>query len=384
MATAAQTAPWQWGALRLEPRLSVRSLGYNENVFASAEGETATADVSAVAGGGLAAYLKLGGKSYVSAYLTPEYTWWRELEDLREFNLNYGLGLFGTYNRLQLAVQGSSTERERPLSSELEVPVQVLVESVSVDARMDLRPRLAVVAIVGTTETRYSEAGAEALSAIRFRELESDIDRFEAGLALTLRNGVEIGLGVENSQTDFLLDPGGRSNDGTSPLIRLSYDGRRFVVDVRAVARQLEFANPLLGRFEQETGSALVGVDLAAKTRLTVYGARDLVFGTTVATSTIDDTRWGIALARNLARRTEVRMFAEQGTAQYRDVIGPNAFRLDDLEAFGIDISLELGQWTAVSLRVSEVAYDSNLAGFDRSTSRFGIGLDLKEDLLPW
>ena len=45
---------------------------------------------------------------------------------------------------------------------------------------------------------------------------------------------------------------------------------------------------------------------------------------------------------------------------------------------------MQLSRLIAVRVHYSEAEFDSNLAEFDRSTTRFGLGLDLAEGLLPW
>ena len=97
---SAETARWNLGKIALDPRFSVRELGYYENVFASGEESSEVDDVRATVGAGLAAYLHAGSKSLFSVYLTPEYTYWQDQDDLSGLSTSWGAGWFGLFNNL--------------------------------------------------------------------------------------------------------------------------------------------------------------------------------------------------------------------------------------------------------------------------------------------
>ena len=79
-------------------------------------------------------------------------------DSLRQLNVSYGVGAFGFFNRLQLDAQVTSTERERLLSSEAEIPVQRLEERAAIDLRLELRPRLFLRGAAGTASYRYDDS----------------------------------------------------------------------------------------------------------------------------------------------------------------------------------------------------------------------------------
>ena len=380
----AERAPWRLGPLRLAPRLSLTNLGYDDNVYSSKEGEESVADFHALIGAGIAAYSKLGQHTYFSTYAAPEYSWWQDRDELRDLTISYGAGVFGTFNRFQLAVQGTSTDREQLLSSEAEVPVQRLQQRIALDTRLEIRTRLALYTRATSARIRYDDSLQEQRPDILLPELESDTDLLEAVIAAILRNGLEIGLGLSDRQTTFLVDPGGRSNQSTSPVLKLAMGGDRLHLDARLLLEETEFDNPDLERFEETTGSFLLDYGFSPKTGVAMYVSRSLVYGVSAAESTIDHSRFGTSLRRKFGRRLHGRLFAETGRSEYLDPGGASLNRNDDLSALGAEVSMDVGQLGALRFSYSETIYDSNLPDFDRSTRRVGLGLDLSRGLLPW
>jgi hypothetical protein len=381
---AADEAPWTWGRLRVEPRLTLEDVGYYDNVLAEPDGVEQTSDFRAAFGAGLAAYLRLGSKTLLSGYVAPEYTWWRDLDELRQLNVNSGVALFGDLNRLQLAARATETEQERPLSAEAEIPVVVTETSASLEIEIELRPRLLARASVGATAVRVARGLEDERPDVAFAQLDRDRDTAQAQLVLATRAGLELGLGLRSIDTTFRNDPGGRSNSGTSPLLSLGFTGNKVEIQGTLLLTRLDYRNAELGSFESDTGSVLAAIALGPRGRLALYGARELVFGALTAESTLTDARLGLALDQEIGRRLEASAFVEAGQLDFDDPTGPNAGRRDDLDAFGFGLRLEVGARTALALTFSETAYDSNLSRFDRSATRLSLGFEFKDDLLPW
>lgn len=381
---AAEEAPWTLGKLRIEPRLNLYDVGYFDNVLAEPDGVEQTSDFRATIGAGLAAYLRLGSKTLLSGYVAPEYSWWRDLEELRQLNVNSGVALFGDLNRMQLAARATDTRREQPLSAEVEVPVLIAEESASFEVEFELRPRLLARASVGTAAIRVARDLEDERPDVAFAQLDRDVDTAQAQLVLATRAGLELGLGLRNIDTTFRNDPGGRSNSGTSPLLSLGFTGNRVEVKATLLITQLDYRNAELGSFESDTGLVLAAIELGSRGRLALYGARELVFGALAAESTLTDARFGFSLDQEIGRRLEASAFVEAGRLEFDDRTGPNAGRRDDLDAFGLGLRLDLGARTALALTLSETTYDSNFSQFDRSATRLSLGFEFKDDLLPW
>jgi hypothetical protein len=380
----AETAPWNLGPVRLDPRLSIRDLGYDSNVLASPETEEKTSDVHLTVGAGLAAYLNLGPKVYLSGFAAPEYYWWNVLEELRELNLNYGLGVFAFFNRLRLGIDGTSTERQRPLSSEIDSPVQILDQGGTLEMELEVGSALSLFGAASTKRLRHSRSPGDSAGDVDLSLLDRDVDLANVGLLIRGRGALSVGVGIEYSDTEFPNDPGGRSNSGTSPLLRLEIEGNRLEADARIVFRRLEFDNEELEDFDEATGNLLISSDLGRANRLALFGARNLVYGARDADTTIVEDRWGLSLTRTFTPRLDGSGFFELGSSGFEEVGGLTPTRRDDLEAWGLALRFDLSSLSVLSFHYSLVQYDSNLDEFDRSSTRWGVGLVFKEDLLPW
>jgi hypothetical protein len=380
----ADAAPWNLGPVRLDPRLSIRDLGYDGNVLASPETEEETSDVHVTVGAGLAAYMNLGPKVYLSGFAAPEYYWWNDLEELRELNLNYGLGVFAFFNRLRLGIDGTSTERQRPLSSEIDSPVQILDEGGTLEIELEAGATFSLFGATSTKRLRHSRSPGDGTDDLDLSLLDRDVDLAEVGLLMRSRGPLVAGIGIEYSDADLPNDPGGRSNSGTSPLLRLEVEGNRLEADARIVFRRLEFDNEEFEDFEEITGNLLLSLDLGAATRLSLFSARNLVYGARDADTTVVEDRWGLSLTRTFTPRLDGTAFFELGSSDFDEVGGLTPARRDDLDAWGLALRFDLSSLAVLSLQYSRIKYDSNLDEFDRSSTRWGVGIIFKEDLLPW
>jgi hypothetical protein len=380
----AEAAPWNLGPVLLDPRLSIRDLGYDSNVLASPEAEEETSDVHVTVGAGLAAYLNLGPKVYLSGFAAPEYYWWNDLDELRELNLNYGLGVFAFFNRLRLGIDGTSTERQRPLSSEVDSPVQILEEGGTLEMELEVGSAFSLFGAASAKRLRHSRSPGDSPDDLDLSPLDRDVDLAEVGLLMRGRGPLVVGIGIEHSDADFPNDSGGRSNSGTSPLLRLELEGNRLEADARIAFRRLEFDNEELEDFAETTGNLLLSLDLGSATRLSLFSARNLVYGARDAETTIVEDRSGVSLTRAFTPRLDGTAFFELGSSDFDEVGGLAPARRDDLDAWGVALGFDLSTLAVLSFRYSRVKYDSNLDEFDRSSTRWGVGVVFKENLLPW
>ena len=378
---SAAEAPWQLGRVALDPRFSIRDIGYYENVFSSPDESQAVDDYRGTVGAGLAAYLGLGPKSLFSAYVTPEYSWWRDQSDLSELSVNYGVGWFASFNRLEVSASASLLERERPLSDEIGAPVRIETESREVRSELELAPSLVLIANAERREIRHARDVDALVPELNASSLDRDDERLSAALAFDFRK-LRIGAGIETADVDFLVDPEGRSNKGDSPLVQLEFEGERFEFDLVAIDRRLDFENPELGRQELSLGSGRFGIEVGEQLTVTFYAARNVGFATFDEDGYLVNERGGGSIAGRFRQRYELTVFGEIGSSEFRETGGSD--RVDDLEAFGAQLLVPVSEQLTLSLRISDTSWDSNLPAFDRSQRSFGVSLQLAQDLLPW
>ena len=383
--TGAEEARWNLGGLRLDPRFSLRNVAYLNNVFASPTEEDEVSDFRGTVGGGLAGYLHLGPKVIASGYVIPEYNWWREQADLRQWTNNFGLGVFGYFNRLSVQLDGTRTERQQFLNSELQVPTDIRQDRVRVAMEVNLTGPWDLFASVIQDRLRYKTDVDEELQPVDVTLLDRDELIGILGIEYTLRNGLGIGVGAEYSEAEFLDDPGKRSNSGTSPLLRANYFGNQFDLNLDLVYRILDFEqNAKVNNFEDLTGGLRLRWKPSERFEPTLYGGRELIYSASSFDSFYLEDLLGISFGSQLHDRLRLRVFGETGSNDYSVSAGDFADRQDDFNRFGGDLIISLTHKISLDLGITRTDYDSNLPGFDRTLTYFIANVNFGTDPLPW
>ncbi len=377
---AAGEARWRLGPLRLDPRVSLTNVGYDENAFSSPDESTRVNDSHATIGAGIVGYLPLGSKSVFSAFLTPEYSWWQDSDDLRQFNLNSGLAWFGNFNRLRLAANASSTERERPLSNELEAPVQIAQDSLALALAIRMTGRLAIFGESRSIKAEHDRDAEQFVPELDLRSLDRDSSQQSYGLELA-GSRVVLGIGYRTTEVDFLVEKN-RSNDGSGPMARFAYQTGRAQMNVEWANLSIDYDDPLLGDAEQSIGTANLIYKLRAATTVALRAQESLSFAVSSPTGIVESRFAGVALNHDFSSRFSAGVFADNGTSTF--VEPESSEREDDLEALGLTAALKLSNNFTLTGRFTEETWDSNQPQFDRSNTRLGLRIELHEELLPW
>ncbi|MFQ5525870.1 MAG: hypothetical protein ACE5GX_06365 [Thermoanaerobaculia bacterium] len=376
-----ENAPWKLGKLALDPRFSVRDLGYHENVFANAGETSAVNDFRGTVGAGLAAYLNLGSKSLASAFVTPEYSWWRDQDELSRFNTSWGVGWFGFFNNLTATARFTVKDQEQPLSDEVEAPVRIEEETGEIRAELSLSEAFGIVASATSTNYRHATGADSFVPGLVASSLDRDSETLSTGVILNLRTW-KLGVGLESSEVDVLVDPEGRSSTGDSPFALVEYQSERIELELTALEREVEFANPALGREELKAGNARLRLRLTPATSLSLYGARSLALAALEADGYVVQDRFGASLTSELASRFEVTVLAETGESEFREPDPSD--RRDALSVLGAVLLWKARPELGLRVSIREVTWDSNLDAFDRSQQYLGIDLVLGTGLFPW
>lgn len=381
----AREARWSLGKLKIDPRVSLGNLGYVENVFDSAASEEPVSDFRGSAGLGLDAYFNLGPKVLANGFVFGNYSWWQEQDQLRVFSGSVGARVFGFFNRLGLQVEGGRVERERNLSSELEVPVQIRHDRAAFSVEVDVRGPFAFFASAAGQRTRHSDEVELRLDRLDVSALDRDGWVFDLGVSYELRNGLTLGVGVERTDTDFVDDLDSRTNTSFGPLLRWGYAGSRLDVSGTAVQRMFDFDDrPSDDDVEELTGSLQVTWKFSERTGVTLYAGQQLVYSALDTDGVFSGERFGVAARRMLTRRGQLRLYLESGRDEPLETIGRASGRVDDLESYGGTFTLELDRGVTLNVGLRHTDRDSNLPEFDRSLDSIIAGVDLGESLLPW
>lgn len=380
-----QDARWQLGFLELDPRLAITDLGYVSNIYSSADADSVS-DLKASGAAGLRGFFHLGSNILVSPFADLSYTWWRDQKDLRSLNESYGLQVLGDFNRLQVQLQGGQIETQRNLSSEVEVPIEVRNLRYELSFQIDLRGPFSLFGTVATGESRYF--GEEAMRRIPSLDLAArdvDTDVVSVGVGYEFSGGLRADLGYERTDAGFVIDPGGRSNRGSGPILRLAFEGSRLSLDVDAAVRELEFAGRASSDDRrQPTGQGRLGWQFTEKLSAGLFTGIQLDFSALDSDAVFEGRRSGVALRRQASARSRISVFYEVGEDEFARVVDDGILRVDDFTSYGLNLQLQLSGRVTVELAVSDTRRESTDPEFDRDltsvTSRIRVG----GNLLPW
>lgn len=362
-----EAAAWRFGSWRVQPRLGIPQLEWVDDVFDRGEAATTGSDLKVTAVAGLDAYLPVGSDVVVAAFAHPSYTWWRDTESLRRFNLSYGGALFALFNRWTAQLTGRRIETERPINNELRLRTAIERDEVGFDNRFRLRGPWVVFASVRSAGTELPDVGDLGSEFEPLRQLERDETAWSGGIGYERGAGLRIDVGYETVDTDFPSDPGGRSNRSEAPFTRLRWTGNRVGGHLEAGERTLDFDNPALGEITESVGRGLLDVELGHRTRLALYASRAVVYSALDRAGYFSSTNTGAGVAWGEPRRLTVRLFAETGRDDFVSAGGPNEGRIDDVDAVGLSFTVPFGERLELVLGLTEIDIDSNLDANDRS-----------------
>lgn len=379
-----RSARYHLGKLRLDPVLYLRDAGYQQNVFGAADDQKQVDDYRILAAGGLNAYLPLGEKGMFSAFVTPEYSWWAETEDLRQFNLSAGAGLFVFFNRLTVTVDGRRLEQVSILNAEVPAPINLEEDRLSLGLEIEVQRSIFVFAALEASQHRYAGDAVAAVDDLQLLALDRDYESARAGVRIALGDRWSLGAGVEASENDFLFDPGSRSNDGSGPFAEVRFDGNQVSAQVAVYDTELDFApGSTLTGFSSSTGTGRVIYTSPQRFSFALYGSRNIVFSARETDSLFVEQRLGFSVGRDEGRRLGWRAFFESGDLEYSG--GVESIRRDeDLTAIGLEVGYDLTDLVSLILAWEDADYDSSRPEFDRGTSTLGLRLAIRDNLFPF
>jgi hypothetical protein len=378
-------APWQAGRWRLQPRLALGDLVYTQNVFDESEASQQREDLRAVAMAGIDAYLPLGSNAVFATFVRPSYNWWLDNTELRRFNMSYGAAMFGLFNRLTTELSAKRNESERLINNELRVPATIRQDSLSLEGRLGVRGPWQVFAGATVSEARYPNAAALSRRAPELDLLARDEEVLAAGLAYDIPDRLNLGLGWRRVESNFVDDPLLRSNLGQGPFFSLTIPGNKIVVDADLGVRRLEFVKAsTLAATDETVGTLRASFEVGARTKLTAFGARDIVYSALDAGGYFSSGRTGVAASWGDETSLVVALFAETGRDTFESAGGDDPGRVDSNESYGLGLHIPLRWGLRLDLGVSEIQIDSNIDMFDRSLTSVTSSVSLALPEFPF
>lgn len=380
---AMERAPWRFGAFRVQPRLGLRNFGYNDNVFGSVE-EAAVDDWTATVSAGVDAWLPLGAKAAFRLRALPEYSWYQEVTELRNFGGTYDASLLGFFNRLTLEASAGTADTQDVVNSELFTLAQQQVDSASLRAEVDILRRLSLFGGADLRDRSFEDPVNE-VTGLEIARLGREERAVRGGIRYRFRSWFDVSAMVEETSTEFVLDPHLRDNESEALLLGIHYDRPKFFVNLTAGERDGRPANgSSFPAYSEWTGSYFAQYSLTAPVDVEVFGNRDVVYGLFVDNPYFLETRQGVGLRVELGRRLAVRVWGEEGQNDYPVLVsttGGARERSDDVQTLGASLSIPVWRDLALTIAGTESDYDSSIGGFDRSIVRFTTTLNLRTDV---
>lgn len=371
------------GAFRVQPLFTLRSLGYDSNVFSSFGGEE-TGDWTATLAGGARAIVPAGRKVFIRGHGLAEYAWFEEQELQRNLGWDGGASVLGLFNRMSAEVSGRTSETVGSLSSELDLPVVRNVTSFSARSELHVLPRTSFFAEV---EARDYENSLRVDDEEAFPDIQL-LDRVDSGWRVGARydwsKTVNLSIATEFTETDFDRDDRQFDNESTALLAGIRIARSRYFLNVSGGYREVELtASPV--DYSTLTGSYFALRSFGRRVEGEASGRRNIAYGLFENNPFFVETRNGVAGAVRLGRRTRVRAFVEAGNNDYPVAVssgGPEfEGRFDRVRTAGGSLSILVFRTAELTIQVSETEFESNIEGFDRSVFRVTSGITFRGDV---
>jgi hypothetical protein len=370
-----EEARFHLGPVRVAPWATLRDIAYVRNVFSS--GPELPNDLTATVGAGFRSYLRNGPKATWTFQVLPEYVWWQDQSDRRQLNGRYLLGFYGYFNRLTLEVKAGREQQQQIITPEVPVPVSSRTDGGEILTEVELSRALFAFAAASINQ---QDNLVEELVDPRTGDLDL-LDREErvtrAGLRWRPRKEWSVALGAERSQVEFDRGTVDRSNSGTSPMAEVRFTSRRLRFHANVADRSLEArSGAAFVPYDKLTGDA--GFTLGSdRLSATLYANRSLVYSLSSSYAYLDDERLGVALTLGFGRRSQARLFAENGTNTYTAFEAGTPRRQDDVSSYGGSVTFILRRNLSVGLQALRSKFDSDLPGGDRSYTAVGTTINL-------
>ncbi|MCA1734153.1 MAG: hypothetical protein LC732_11190, partial [Acidobacteria bacterium] len=224
-------ARYRLGPIRVQPTFVLRNLGYNDNVFGATDDDLAVDDWTATVGAGVQAWLPFGPKMVFGSTLRPEYTWYKDNDELSRMGGYYDVAAYGFFNRLRLEARALTEDTQTIVSSELQATTRRETAGFSGRAEVEIFRRLAVFAGADQRSFEHENPDIEGLD-YDVTRLDRDDSAMRAGVRYAWRSWFDVSAMVEKTETEFDLNPQLRDNESEAVLVGVHYDRPQFFVNL--------------------------------------------------------------------------------------------------------------------------------------------------------
>lgn len=375
-------APWRLGPIRLQPHLVLRDVGYVDNVFPSGR---KVSDITATGGVGLKAYLPVGNKFTLAAHVLPEYVWWKRFTELSGWRHRSGLGAFAYFNRLSMELKYTNNDLLQYISHEFDGPGDITKDRLELNAEVEVGGSLAVFGGASRAEWKYDDNGFDEAFPDKLVLLDRTEDIARIGVKYKRQDGLQIGVGFEDTQVDFDTVRRDRSNEGTGYVVTVAHTGSHIGAAADLVYREIQETNgSQFNDFKAWTGSGRVQYRSESRFGASLFGNRQIVYSLAQGTSYFTDQRLGASFEMRMGWRTDLRAFVELGKDEYEPLAGNAQLRVDDFDTLGVEFQMKLRETSTFLAGVARTTYDSNVNRFDRELTTIRATINFGGGFLGW
>ena len=373
-----ESARFRLGPVKLMPVLSLRNVGYNDNITGSPTDPVS--DWTATIAGGAKLIVPVGEKWALRGAVIPEYTGYLDSADLRSWGGTYTGSLVALFNRLTFEAGGGYQKRSEIVSSEALVARPRTTTEGKADVELDVLPRFTLYGGYDTVKTRYDDSALVIGGAPTASNLDRDETLWLGGVRYKMREWFSLGVQYLGGTQRFVTAPQARDNDQTGWAAVARYDQERFYLSGSVGQRKSEarYAGGPYVPFDTTTYSYFASWFVAHPVELQVGGSRGPVPSISISENYYLETRNFAALNVSLGQRFVLRGYGSLGTNAYAGAIGaptgtPN--RNDDVTNYGAGMTIYVTKAVSLTPMISRYESDSNYAGADRTINRLYLNL---------
>ncbi len=300
--------------------------------------------------------MPLGAKTTFAAYALPEYVWWKERADERRVNQRFGVGAFTYFNRLTIEATAQRNEDFAFATGEVLQRYTSRKEALALALEVPVLRRLALYARGTDDKIRslFDRATSPDLASF-FAGLDRDDRSYRGGIRYRPNERLRLGAGAGHSESEFAAGALERSNAGDFWYAEAGYERPKLAVDLVYEQNRLEATGGSeFAGFDGSTGAARVEWRPRETFSARLYGSRGLAFSLLEQqASAYVDQSVGAGIDLALGWRMRLNLYGETGSHRYETAATGSAgfaARVDDVERFGVDLSVELAR--RLNLRV--------------------------------
>lgn len=372
-----EASRWRFGPLRVHPELKLDNLGYNDNVFGASEGSEKVDDYTATVGLGIRSIAPIGSKTYLRLDAIPEYTWYKDLDERRDFGYEVGGAILSLFNRMSFEGGARSTDTVTYVSSEDATPIPERIDKVYAKVELEAVRRVHLFAGYETQTVEYEPQESD----INFALLNRDENAARVGLRYEFRPRFSVLAMYEETDAQFPDDQVFTENQGDALLAGFTYERETLYVNAVAGNRTIEYQG--LGEaasFDDVTGSLFASWNFAKRSELELHVSQTPRYSYAVGNPFFLESREGVRLVVPMGRRFVAFGGVRAGKNEYPLPVlvdGVSLERTDDVTGWEAGIGIRVLDSAVFKLSTRLEDFDSNIAGFDRKYVSTGFTLSI-------